>query len=170
MAPNVYAAQKVAAAAPKKAAAPPPPPKEKVKKSGVAIGLDIDEGSGLSMAEQLGMAMRKNGARVMDLFREWDADGDGEVSRKEFHKAMPMLGFEATKKDINELFDSWDKDGGGSLDFRELQKILKAPPPKEKVQKATGKLKAVAALTKAGAGRGAKPKNCLLYTSDAADE
>ena len=37
------------------------------------------------------------------------------------------------------------------------QKILKAPP-KEKVQKATGKLKAVAALTKAGAGRGAKPK------------
>ena len=50
------------------------------------------------------------------------------------------------------------KDGGGSLDFRELQKILKAPPPKEKVQKATGKLKAVAALTKAGAGRGAKPK------------
>ena len=158
VAPNVYAPPKVAAPAPKKAAAPPPPPKEKVKKSGVAIGLDIDEGSGLSMAEQLGMAMRKNGARVMDLFREWDTDGDGEVSRKEFHKAMPMLGFEATKKDINELFDSWDKDGGGSLDFRELQKILKAPPPKEKVQKATGKLKAVAALTKAGAGRGAKPK------------
>ena len=72
-----------------------------------------------------------------------------------------MLGFEATKKDINELFDSWDKDGGGSLDFRELQKILKAPPPKEKVQKATGKLKAVAALTKAGAGRGAKPKKSV---------
>ena len=110
------------------------------------------------ISQQLGMAMRKNGARVMDLFREWDTDGDGEVSRKEFHKAMPMLGFEATKKDINELFDSWDKDGGGSLDFRELQKILKAPPPKEKVQKATGKLKAVAALTKAGAGRGARPK------------
>ena len=102
--------------------------------------------------------MKANGARVMDLFREWNTDGDGEVSRKEFHKAMPMLGFEATKKDINELFDSWDKDGGGSLDFRELQKILKAPPPKEKVQKATGKLKAVAALTKAGAGRGSKPK------------
>ena len=124
VAPNVYAAQKVAAAAPKKAAAAPAPPKEKVKKSGVAIGLDIDEGSGLSMAEQLGMAMRKNGARVMDLFREWDTDGDGEVSRKEFHKAMPLLGFDASKKDIDDLFSSWDADGGGSLDFGELKKIL----------------------------------------------
>ena len=119
---------------------------------------DIDEDSELTVAEQLGAALKANAGRVIDLFRGWDTDGDGEVSRKEFHKAMPMLGFEATKKDINELFDSWDKDGGGSLDFRELQKILKAPPPKDKVQKATSKLKAVAALTKAGAGRGAKPK------------
>ena len=56
------------------------------------------------------------------------------------------------------MADSPASPSAGSLDFRELQKILKAPPPKEKVQKATGKLKAVAALTKAGAGRGAKPK------------
>ena len=128
-------------------------------KQGSVLGaIDLEETGDLTVTQQLRMALDKNAGRVIDLFRGWDTDGDGEVSRKEFHKAMPMLGFEATKKDINELFDSWDKDGGGSLDFRELQKILKAPPPKEKVQKATGKLKAVAALTKAGAGRGAKPK------------
>ena len=53
-----------------------------------------------------------------------DTDGDGEVSRKEFHKAMPLLGFDASKKDIDDLFSQWDTDGGGSLDFGELKKIL----------------------------------------------
>ena len=39
----------------------------------------------------------------------------------------PLLGFEASKKDIDELFDTWDSDGGGSLDFKELRRILSAP-------------------------------------------
>ena len=43
---------------------------------------------------------------------------------------MPLLGFEATKKDIDELFDTWDSDGGGSLDFKELRRILSAPAKK----------------------------------------
>ena len=32
--------------------------------------------------------------RVIDLFREWDEDGDGTVSKKEFRKAVPMLGLD----------------------------------------------------------------------------
>ena len=55
-------------------------------------GLDIDESSGLTMAEQLGNAMKKQGTRVMDLFREWDDNKDGTVSKEEFRKAMPELG------------------------------------------------------------------------------
>ena len=35
--------------------------------------------------------------RVIDLFREWDADGDGQITRKEFHTAMPRLGFDVSK-------------------------------------------------------------------------
>ena len=85
---------------------------------------DIDEDSELTVAEQLGAALKANAGRVIDLFRGWDTDGDGEVSRKEFHKAMPLLGFDASKKDIDDLFSSWDADGGGSLDFGELKKIL----------------------------------------------
>ena len=88
--------------------------------------------------------MKANGARVMDLFREWDTDGDGEVSRKEFHKAMPLLGFDASKKDIDDLFTAWDKDGGGSLDFKELQKILRPP-----AASGTAKLKSAANANKA---------------------
>ena len=34
-------------------------------------------------AEQLANALRANSARVLDLFRSWDADGDGQVSTSE---------------------------------------------------------------------------------------
>tara|TARA_B100000767_G_C19274370_1_gene332740 strand:+ start:185 stop:313 length:129 start_codon:yes stop_codon:yes gene_type:complete len=30
--------------------------------------------------------------RVIDLFREWDENGSGAVTKKEFRVAMPLLG------------------------------------------------------------------------------
>ena len=59
---------------------------------------------------------------------------------------MPLLGFDASKKDIDELFNSWDKDGGGSLDFKELQKILRPPAASgvSKLKSAANAMKAVA--------------------------
>ena len=56
---------------------------EKAKRS-VLGKLDIDEHSDKSVGQQLKDALRANAGRVIDLFREWDTDGDGEVSRKEF--------------------------------------------------------------------------------------
>ena len=38
---------------------------------------------------------------------QWDTNGDGTIDRKEFHKALPLLGFDAPKKEIDALFDSW---------------------------------------------------------------
>ena len=61
-------------------------------------------------AEQLADALKKNATRVLDLFRSWDADGDGEVTRAEFHKAMPALGLDVPKAEIDKLFDSWDRE------------------------------------------------------------
>jgi len=78
-----------------------------------------------SITEQIAGALRSQSSRVLDLFREWDTDGDGEVSRKEFRKAMPELGLNVDLKEIDALFDMWDADGGGSLEFKELTKILR---------------------------------------------
>ena len=88
--------------------------------------------------------------RVIDLFRDWDDDGDGmvsqkeftltvtlaraltltpapdtdpnanQVSKKEFRKAMTALGLSAPRKDVDGLFDTFDPDGGGSIDYKEL--------------------------------------------------
>jgi hypothetical protein len=110
------------------------------KKASSPLGpdIDLDEGPDAPpVAVQLGNALRTRHAAVLGLFRSWDDNGDGEVSRSEFHRAMPALGLEVPKKAIDELFDEWDKDGGGAIDFNELKKILQAkPPPAQKTKKA----------------------------------
>jgi len=105
---------------------PPPPPKPKpVKTNGRTMAIDLDEGPDAPpVAEQLAAALRDNATRVLDLFRSWDSDGDGQVSRAEFHRAMPALGLDVPKPIIDDLFSEWDKDGGGELGYQELRKIL----------------------------------------------
>ena len=87
--------------------------------------VDLDETSDKSYAHQLRDALSQQAVRVIDLFREWDEDGDGTVSKKEFRKAMPMLGLEVPKKEIDALFDEWDPDKSGSLGIDELNKVLR---------------------------------------------
>jgi len=112
-----------------------PPSKKSMEAEGKKKGtsvlgmIDLDEGPDAApITEQIAAALRANAGKVMDLFREWDVDGDGQVSKKEFHRAMPALGLEVPKKEVDSLFDSWDKDGGGTLGYAELRKILAQSP------------------------------------------
>lgn len=118
------------------------PPKKKIK-------LDGDE----PLVEQLAKSLKANSGRVLDLFRSWDSDGDGEVSRKEFQKAIPALGYDVPKEAIDELFDFWDNDGGGSLAYKELKKLLAGQPspkgPSTKMGKAAADTKRLAGAVSA---------------------
>ena len=118
-------------------AAAPAPAKPKAMIAGRPFELDPDR----PVSEQLAEALKKGSARVLDLFRQWDTDGDGEVSKDEFHKAMPKLGFDVGHDVIEELFNEWDADGGGSLSFVELKKCLSAAGAKKKPAAATPKKK-----------------------------
>jgi len=89
-------------------------------------GFDIDENSGVSIAEQLRGALTQNSVRVIEMFRQWDDDGSGTITKKEFIKAMLELGLELSKKDIGNLFDGWDPDGSGMIELAELNKMLRA--------------------------------------------
>ena len=51
---------------------------------------------------------------MIDLFRQWDDNGDGMISKKEFRKVLPMLGADVSKEESNALFDSFDLDGSGA--------------------------------------------------------
>jgi len=88
-------------------------------------GIAIDESSAKTVTEQMRDILSQHAVRVIDLFREWDEDGDGTVSKKEFRKAMPLLGLEVPRKEVDALFDEWDPDGSGSLTLKELEKQLR---------------------------------------------
>ena len=92
---------------------------------GMLRGVDIDEESSVPVAEQLSGHLSKHAVRVIDLFREWDDDGDGVVNRAEFRKAMPMLGLEVSREAVLALFDSWDPDHSGTLTISELSRRLR---------------------------------------------
>ena len=94
--------------------------------STVMQGIDLDEGpNARPVQEQLRDALSANAVRVIDLFRDWDDDGDGTVSKKEFRKAMPLLGFNVPRKEIDLLFESFDPDGSGTIELGELNALLR---------------------------------------------
>ena len=83
----------------------------------LAAGDDGEPLSGEQIQQRMREGLQKSWKRIIDLFRSWDSDGDGQVSRAEFHKAMPALGLDVPKKDIDELFNQWDVDGGGEIGY-----------------------------------------------------
>lgn len=78
-----------------------------------------------AIVEQLRSALAANLGRVSDLFREWDADGNGRVSKAEFHNALATLGLEVSNAESSAIFDSLDDDGSGSIEFGELNSKLR---------------------------------------------
>ena len=49
-------------------------------------------------SEQIIAALAAGASKVLDLFRSWDADGDGRVTRREFHKALRALAAERSER------------------------------------------------------------------------
>ena len=103
-----------------------------------AAALAKDGEEALPTAERiensLARAVKQNAVRTMSIFRDWDENGDGVISKAEFRKAMKALGVEGGRETHDELFDSWDVDSSGSIDFKEMDKALR---------KATSKLAAM---------------------------
>ena len=71
--------------------------------------------------EQLRDTLKKKIIKLADLFQQWDTDGDGEVSLKEWRLAMPAIGIQTDKKHIDKLFTQFDLDGGGTINLEELK-------------------------------------------------
>lgn len=75
----------------------------------------------------------KGGKRIVDFFRDVDADRSGEVDKKEFRQALRNMGFiSATKAQMDEVFTFCDMDSSGAIAYNELdtlmRKLGKRPP------------------------------------------
>jgi len=96
--------------------------KSNTKKSGI-LHVSFDDET--PVHEQIRDALTQNAMRVIDLFREFDENGDGEISQDEFSKALPMLGVPADKAQATRVFDDFDVDSSGAISFREFNKLLR---------------------------------------------
>ena len=85
----------------------------------------------LTIQEQIFDILKSHSVKLIQLFREWDRDGNGALDKKELRKGIAVLGYAASKKEVDELFDSFDKDAGGYIDFDEFKKVLSAKGVKE---------------------------------------
>ena len=74
-------------------------------------------------------ALRRTVARVRDLFMDWDADHSSSIDKREWRKAMKVLGIAAHKEDLETVFDEFDEDGSGSVTFSELDRQLRKKYP-----------------------------------------
>jgi Ca2+-binding EF-hand superfamily protein len=79
----------------------------------------------LSIVTQIRRALAINAVRIMDLFREWDVDGDGLLTAEEFKQAMPLLGIHVAEEETRELFDTMDSDGDGIVTFKEFNRMMR---------------------------------------------
>ena len=91
----------------------------------LSLGNDVMKTSIGEMSEKLAA----DAGRVVDLFKKWDENNDGVISRNEFHKAMPLLGLgNHVPAEVDALFTSYDVDGSNEITFRELYKMVKHNP------------------------------------------
>ena len=102
----------------------------------LAAGDDGEPLSGEQIQQRMREGLQKSWKRIIDLFRSWDDDGDGTVSKEEFRRAIFTLGLEppgsttqAQNAHIGALFDAFDPDGSGAMEFKELQKMLRHTAP-----------------------------------------
>ena len=77
------------------------------------------------MQEIIAARLAEKKTKLVDLFREWDSDGGGTISKTELTKGLKKLGIDATDESLMSLFDAWDVDKSGELDYKELSKALK---------------------------------------------
>jgi hypothetical protein len=77
--------------------------------------------------DHLRKTLEQNRSRVMDVFRKWDADASGSVSKQEVRVALQKIEGLANlpKQEADALFISMDIDGGGDVEFKELNRALR---------------------------------------------
>lgn len=80
----------------------------------------------MSALEQLRQILQVNFQTVLVLFRHWDEDGNGQISKVEFRRALPALGVAVARDDADNLFDEFDTDGSGEISYVELNRQLHA--------------------------------------------
>ena len=67
--------------------------------------------------------------KIVDVFKAWDKDGDGTISRDELERVFIVLNPSFTKKDLDLVMKVADRNGDGVIDYEEFADWLQDKPP-----------------------------------------
>jgi Ca2+-binding EF-hand superfamily protein len=71
--------------------------------------------------------IRDERADLIAVFRRFDRDDRGYLSRRDFAGGMKDLGiFDLSDSDVRRVMDRFDKDGDGRIDYREFEKTIRS--------------------------------------------
>ena len=84
----------------------------------------LDAKSDKSIAEQLFEALKAHSAKLIDLFREWDDDGNGAVDKREMRMGIAALGYKLQRRK-SMLSLKVSTMTNGMIEFEELKEALK---------------------------------------------
>jgi len=88
-------------------------------------GRELSGDDSVPVARQLMEALAENMTRVVELFKSWDDNLDGRITKKEFRKAMKVLMKKVDTPIVDSLFETFDQDRGGYIEFKELTAALR---------------------------------------------
>jgi len=90
--------------------------------------LDKDGTGLIEMPERIKFALRdalsRSAVPMATLLSSFDGDGNGQVDRDEFRRAVRQLGFRAANIEIDEVFNEFDLSGDGLLELYEFEKRM----------------------------------------------
>ena len=78
----------------------------------------------ISVQEQLHGLLKQHSVRLIDLFRQWDPDGNGGISFDEFREGFAALGYLAPTRELKAVFKSMDANHDNFVEFEEFKVAL----------------------------------------------
>lgn len=61
---------------------------------------------------------------MLEMFKLFDANGNGTISKEELKEAMKKLGEPLSEKELNDLIAAHDKNGDGVIDYKEFTSMM----------------------------------------------
>ena len=85
---------------------------------------DAPDPEELEVVDKLQRMLAQEADRLQLLFRSWDEDGSGTVSKREWRKAIRSLGYRGPSSILDQIFDSIDRDRSGELEYAEIDQLV----------------------------------------------